>query len=139
MVPSVALCSCASFTTVRSTGPDWTGATVEVGAGAGAGAAAGGAAVTTACVGAGCVLATTGAGGCAVGCATGAGAAATGCAWGLGELLPLLLEGMVYSEEDVEELLERDDATKPLSDRDVAPFFAKGRKRNSGGDDSDGR
>lgn len=52
------------------------------------------------------------------------------------QLLPVLLENMVYSDDEVESLLERDDATKPLSDRDVAPFFAKARKK--GASDGDG-
>lgn len=54
------------------------------------------------------------------------------------QLLPVLLENMVYSEDEVEGLMERDDATKPLSDRDVAPFFAKARKKGSVGDEGDG-
>jgi hypothetical protein len=47
------------------------------------------------------------------------------------QLLPVLLEGMRYSEDEIESLLERDDATKPLSERDVAPFFAKSRTKSA--------
>lgn len=54
------------------------------------------------------------------------------------QLLPLLLAGIVYSSDEVETLLERDDATVPLPDRDVKPFFAKNRLRhNAGGRDED--
>lgn len=52
------------------------------------------------------------------------------------QLLPLLLDGILYGPEDVEALLELDDAAVPLADRHVAPWFAKG--RGAKGRDEDG-
>lgn len=40
-------------------------------------------------------------------------------------LLPLLLQAIVYELEDVEALLELDDATVPLAEKHIAPWFAK--------------
>ncbi len=51
-------------------------------------------------------------------------------------LLPLLLDGIMYDSEDVEALLELDDAAQPLAERHIAPWFAKSR-RAKGKDDDD--
>ena len=53
-------------------------------------------------------------------------------------LLPLLLDGMMYTMADVEAVLEFDDSSQPLAERLVAPWFAKKRRaRGGGGDDDD--
>ncbi len=44
------------------------------------------------------------------------------------QLLPLLLDGILYDAEDVEALMELDDASVPLAERHIAPWFAKGRR-----------
>jgi transportin-1 len=51
-------------------------------------------------------------------------------------LLPLLLDGIVYDADDVEALMELDDAAVPLAEKHVAPWFAKG--RSAKGKDEDG-
>lgn len=53
-------------------------------------------------------------------------------------LLPVLLDGMRYTAEDVDALLELDDAAVPLAERHIAPWFAKGKgKRGKHGDEDD--
>lgn len=40
-------------------------------------------------------------------------------------LLPLLLRAITYEAEDIEALLELDDASVPLAEKHIAPWFAK--------------
>ncbi len=52
------------------------------------------------------------------------------------QLLPLLLDGIMYDSEDVEALLELDDAAQPLAERHIAPWFAKSRKARGKDDEA---
>ena len=58
----------------------------------------------------------------------------------VGRLLPLLLDACRYDEDEVEGLLELDDARRPLEERHIAPWFVQGRRRGAavGGDGEGG-
>jgi hypothetical protein len=44
------------------------------------------------------------------------------------------LDGCIYEEEQIDGLMELDDASVPLQQRHIAPWFAKGRKGARGED-----